>query len=103
MEAGGFRTGYVYSDNVQRHGRFVHCLRHSKGIRMATTLAEILPAAAARHLDRTALIVNDRRLSFEELDVLSNRVANGLVAMGVQPGERVSLFGANSWEWVVAY
>ena len=70
---------------------------------MATTLAEILPAAAARHCDRTALIVNDRRLSFKELDTLSNRVANGLVAMGVQPGDRVGLFGANSWEWVVAY
>jgi len=34
---------------------------------------------------------------------MSNKVANGLVARGVQPGDRVSLFGANSWEWVVAY
>ena len=70
---------------------------------MVATLAEILPAAAARHQHRTALVVNDRRLSFHELDTLSNRVANGLVAMGVQPGDRVGLFGANSWEWVVAY
>ena len=70
---------------------------------MTTTLAEILPAAAARHRERTALVVGDRQLSFRELDVLSNRVANGLVAIGVQPGDRVSLFGANSWEWVVAY
>lgn len=71
--------------------------------KMATTLAEILPAAAARHAGRTALVVGDRHLSFRELDALSNRVANGLVAIGVQPGDRVSLFGANSWEWVVAY
>src|SRR4051794_34260938 len=63
----------------------------------------ILPAAAARHRERTALVVNDKRLSFKELDALSNRVANGFVAIGVQPGDRVSLFGANSWEWVVAY
>ena len=70
---------------------------------MTTTLAEILPAAALRHRERTALVVGDRQLSFRELDALSNRVANGLVTIGVQPGDRVSLFGANSWEWVVAY
>ena len=33
----------------------------------------------------------------------SNRIANGLVAIGVKPGDRVSLFGANSWEWVASY
>ena len=70
---------------------------------MVTTIAEILPAAAARHAGRTALVVDDKRLSFDELDTLSNRVANGLVAIGVKPGDRVSLFGANSWEWVVSY
>jgi long-chain acyl-CoA synthetase len=70
---------------------------------MATTLAEILPAAAVRHQDRTALIVGERRLSFRELDARSNRVANGLVSLGVRPGDRVCLFGANSCEWVVSY
>ena len=70
---------------------------------MATTLAEILPEASARHGGRTALVVGDKRLSFRELDTLSNRVANGLVALGVAPGDRVSLIGANSWQWVVAY
>jgi long-chain acyl-CoA synthetase len=70
---------------------------------MATTLAEILPAAALRHAERTALVVDARRLSFRELDALSNRVANGLVGIGVKPGDRVGLFGPNSWEWVVSY
>ncbi len=71
---------------------------------MATTLAEILPAAAARHADRTALVVGERRTCRSgELDAESNRVANGLVAIGVKPGDRVALFGANSCEWVVAY
>jgi long-chain acyl-CoA synthetase len=70
---------------------------------MGTTLAEILPAAAARDAQRTALVIGDKRLSFQQLDALSNRVANGLVALGVKPGDRVGLFGANSWEWVVSY
>lgn len=55
---------------------------------MPATLGEILPAAAARHLERTALVVDDERLSFSELDFLSNRIGNGLVAIGVQPGDR---------------
>ena len=70
---------------------------------MAQTLADILPDAARRHSERTALIVGDQRLLFRELDMRSNQVANGLVALGVQPGDRVSLFGVNSWEWVVSY
>jgi long-chain acyl-CoA synthetase len=70
---------------------------------MAATLAEILSTAAARHGDRTALVVDERRLSFRELDEQSGRVANGLVALGVQPGDRVGLFGTNCCEWVVAY
>ena len=34
---------------------------------------------------------------------MSNGVANGLVAVGVEPGDRVTLYGPNCWEWVVAY
>ena len=70
---------------------------------MPATLAEILPAAALRHGLRTALVVDDRRLTFAELDILADRVAHGLVALGVMPGDRVALFGANSAEWVAAY
>jgi long-chain acyl-CoA synthetase len=62
---------------------------------MTTTLAEILPAAAARYVGRTALI-DDRQLSFRELDAPSMQIANGPVVIGVQPGDRVSLFGAEA-------
>ena len=34
---------------------------------------------------------------------MSNRVANGLVSVGVEPGDRVTLYGPNCWEWLVAY
>ena len=36
--------------------------------RMVTTIAEILPHAARKHGDKTALIVENRRFSFRELD-----------------------------------
>jgi len=68
-----------------------------------SAIGEILPVAAQRFGARTALIVGDRSFSFADLESLSNRVANGLVATGVQPGDRVALYGPNCWEWLVAY
>ena len=67
---------------------------------MVTTLAEILPHAARRHKDRIAVIVEDRHFSFTQLDSMSNRVANGLVASGINAGDRVVLYDPNSWEWL---
>jgi long-chain acyl-CoA synthetase len=68
-----------------------------------TTLAEILPHAARKHADRTAVIIENRRFSFHELDALSNRVANGLIASGINPGDHVTLCGPSCWEWLVSY
>ncbi len=70
---------------------------------MVNSIGAILPMAAARFGDKTALITEVRSLTFMEMEALSNRVANGLVAMGITPGERVTLFGPNCWEWLVAY
>jgi len=70
---------------------------------LTSTIGEILPAAARRFGTRPALIVGDRSFSFEELQAFSDRVAHGLVAAGVEPGDRVALYGPNCWEWLVAY
>jgi long-chain acyl-CoA synthetase len=64
---------------------------------------QILPAAAAKWPARTALITATRSLTYAELDDASSRVACGLLRRGVQPGRVVSLYGPNSWQWVVAY
>ena len=70
---------------------------------MTQTLGEILPDAARRYRDRIALIVEGRSFTYGALDRLSNSIANGLVASGVEPGDRVTLYGPNCWEWLVAY
>src|SRR4051794_21749985 len=70
---------------------------------MTSTIGQILPVAAQRFGARTALLVGDRVFSFAELEALSNRAADGLVAAGVEPGDRVALYGPNCWEWLVAY
>jgi long-chain acyl-CoA synthetase len=64
---------------------------------------DILPAAAARFGDKAALVTPTRTLIFSELDDLSDRVAAALGARGIRPGQPVSLYAQNRWEWVVAY
>lgn len=66
-------------------------------------LGQLLPRLAARWPDRTALVTDDRTLTYDELDRLASRVASGLTARGVEPGDRVALLSQNRWEWVVAY
>ena len=70
---------------------------------MLQTLGEVLPAAARRFGDKTALVFDGRRLSFRELDGLSNRLASSLRGIGVEAGDRVTLYAPNSWEWIVSY
>jgi len=70
---------------------------------MLSCLCQLLRDAARRSGERTALIVDGRRFSFSELDALSSRFASALVGIGVKPGDRVTLYGPNSLEWVVSY
>ncbi|OZC73986.1 fatty-acid--CoA ligase [Rhodococcus sp. 06-462-5] len=65
--------------------------------------ASILPTAAAQYGTKCALITDTRSLSYTGLNDLSDRVAAALVDRGVEPGQLVSLFSQNRWEWVVAY
>ena len=70
---------------------------------MMNSIGQIPAEAAKRYGDWTALIVPDRELTFNELEALTNRCANALVDLGVQPGDRVTLYSGNCWEWVVSY
>ncbi len=70
---------------------------------MFNSIGEIPAVAAKTYGDKTALIVPDRKMSFNELDGLSNRCANALLNLGVKSGDRVTLYSGNSWEWMVGY
>ncbi len=66
-------------------------------------LGSIVTRAARRFGSKTALIAAGRTLTYQALDDLCDRVAGGLHDIGVRPGDRVSLYSPNRWEWVVAY
>ncbi len=61
-----------------------------------------LTASAARFGDKTALVAGTTRLSYAELDAMSDRLAAGLKAGGVGRDDRVLVFLDNCWEAAVA-
>jgi len=60
------------------------------------TLADIPGLHARTTPDRTALVADDRRVSYAALAERSDRVANALVAAGLAPGARVAMLGMDS-------
>ena len=70
---------------------------------MIHSIGEIPLHAARCFGDKTALVLPDRELSFNQLEILTNRCANALVNLGVRSGDRVTLYSSNCWEWVVSY
>ncbi len=70
---------------------------------MLENLGQVLPSAARRYGTRTALACEGREFSFEELNDLAGRAANGLRGLGVGPADRVTLYSQNRWEWIVCY
>jgi long-chain acyl-CoA synthetase len=66
-------------------------------------LHQFLEETARKYPDRTATILKGARLSYAELDQLSDRLAAGLAAMGLQRGDRVAIFMPNSPQFVIAF
>ncbi|KAK2144865.1 hypothetical protein LSH36_724g01047 [Paralvinella palmiformis] len=78
------------------------------------TVHELLDTHAAREPDRTAHVFwisrhNDRdnpeikreTLTFRQLSDGSQRLALGLLALGLQPGDRIAMYGPATPEWIL--
>src|ERR1700678_1018177 len=65
-------------------------------------LPEVLAVHGRWRGAQTALIEGERSLSWAAFDRRLNQLANGLRALGVQPGDRVAVLMHNSLEMVVA-
>ena len=66
------------------------------------TIGDLLAQTVAKHGDREALIVShqDLRLSWNEFGAIVDRVAKGLMAYGIDKGDRVGMWSPNYAEWV---
>ena len=63
---------------------------------------QFLRDSALRFPDKTALVASGRRLTYSQLDDLSDELAQGLIDRGIARGDRVVLFLDNSAEAVVS-
>jgi fatty-acyl-CoA synthase len=67
------------------------------------TVGAVLEEAAARWGEREALIVRHQniRWTYRELDEAADRLAAGLLHLGLVPGDRIGIWAPNRYEWVV--
>ena len=54
-------------------------------------LAVILEDSARRYADKDAFLFMDQKMSFRQLDMAANQVANALVDLGIRPGDKAAL------------
>jgi fatty-acyl-CoA synthase len=67
------------------------------------TIGNCFDRVAADNPDNTALVVchQDIRWTYSEFRKQVDRLATGLLALGIKPGDRVGIWGPNSYEWVL--
>jgi fatty-acyl-CoA synthase len=70
---------------------------------LGVTVGQLLDEAACRWPDQEALIVVDQGVRWEwrELRERARTFAAGLLALGLEPGDRVGMLATNRAEWVV--
>jgi fatty-acyl-CoA synthase len=70
---------------------------------IGNTIGQQLEETAGRFPDRLALVVCQQRvrLTWHELDAEVDKLAAGLLALGLAPGDRVGIWSPNNVEWVL--
>lgn len=66
------------------------------------TIGQLLEEKALKYPNQEALVYTDRdlRLTYKELDVLSDKVAKALMAHGLEKGDNIAVWTTNTPEWV---
>src|SRR3954447_15673103 len=67
------------------------------------TLPELFRSFCALHSDNEAIVSGDERLTFAEVDAISECAAHGLATRGIGEGDRVGIAMRNCPAWVVSY
>lgn len=70
---------------------------------MSLNLATMLNESARTKPNHTAIIFENFRMTYGELQTASNRFANALTALGIEQGQKVALMMPNIPQFVIAY
>jgi len=66
-------------------------------------LHQLLEEAAEKYPDAPCTIFKGAKISFQEMDLITDRLAAGLADLGVKKGDRVGIFMPNTPQFVMAY
>ena len=69
---------------------------------MAYNIADLFEHTVDLVADREVLVVGGQRRTYRELEERANRLAHHLLAQGIEPGDHIGIYGANSVEWIEA-
>ena len=72
-------------------------------MRQATLIHHFLEQSARRFPDKTALVHEDVRATYAQINSKANHLAHWLLNQGIKKGDRVALILENSLEYVVSY
>ncbi len=70
---------------------------------MKTTIGQLLEDRAEEDSDKEAVIFEDRRITYEDLNEKAERLAYFLMKRGVSRGDKVSIWLPNLPEWIIAW
>jgi fatty-acyl-CoA synthase len=93
----------LFQDRVWRIDEKMSGRIHEMSKKLQITMGQLLEDMAERYPDNDALVYPDRalRYSYRELDAVCDRMARGLLAMGVQKGDHVAIWATNVPQWVI--
>ncbi|MEL7968728.1 fatty acyl-CoA synthetase [Vreelandella neptunia] len=67
------------------------------------SIGAALNRSARKYSHQLALVFGERQWRYQTLNQAANRVANGLLAAGLTPGDRLAVYGKNSDAYVIAW
>jgi fatty-acyl-CoA synthase len=65
------------------------------------TFIDVLDEAAERYADKIAFIFKGKELTYKKLHCQVNKLAKGLIKLGVRKDDHVSIWLPNSLEWII--
>lgn len=66
-------------------------------------IGEIISQTAQNKGDKTAAVLDERSISYKQLEKESNQLAHGLIDLGINPADMVSIMFPNSIEFLISY
>jgi len=64
-------------------------------------IGDIVRLNAKRYPDKVALIMENASLAYKQINQQANQIANGLIFLGVKPGDRVAILAFNCIEYPI--